>query len=355
MSDMKEMIVDVTNNIFKDLSTKETIDKSENGEWTQSLWDVLKESELISIGVPENLGGSGGDFDDAFSIIYLAGKYAAPIPLSETIIAKRVLGELGQKAGNDPITFSFEEGNEVTVKKTNEGAVVSGKLANVPWARHAKNVVALAEMEGKSFVVQLPLEKAEIEKVNNIAGEPRDTVVFDEIAFEELALCEVDGDAFREKMLNLGALSRVVMMAGAMEMIMDLSVRYVSERKQFGRFLHRFQAVQQHLAKLTGETVISIAAMNNAIAAYEEGQFLQELAYARIRVNEAAEKVAKSAHQVHAGIGVTYEHSLHQFTRRLWAWREEFGNESIWIDKTVEHLLDNPDVGVWEAMTNTNN
>ena len=290
---MKEMIVDVTSNIFKDLSTKETIDKSENGEWSQGLWDVLKESELISIGISEELGGSGGDFEDAFSVIYLAGKHAAPLPISETIIAKKVLAELGQKTNSDPITFSFEKDNELQIQKTNSGAIVTGTLINVPWARHVKSVVTLGTMNGESFVVQLPLDKATIQKVNNIAGEPRDKVTFEDVAFEELSLYAVEGEAFKEKMLNLASLSRIVMMAGAMEMIMELSVRYVKERSQFGRPIHRFQAVQQHLAKLTGETVISIAAMNNAISAYKEGQFVQELAYARIRVNEAARKLRR--------------------------------------------------------------
>lgn len=348
------MIVDVTNNIFKDLATKEAIDKSENGEWTQDLWDVLKESELISIGVPEDLGGSGGDFEDAFSIIYLAGKYAAPVPISETIISKRLLADIEQKANDDLVTFSFEKDQVVKVKEANEGAVVSGTLTNVPWARHVRTVVTLAEKDGQAYVVQLPLEKAEIENVNNIAAEPRDTVTFNDVVLEELVLAEVQEEAFREKVQNLATLSKVVMMAGAMERIKELTVQYVGERQQFGRPLHRFQAVQQHLAHLTGEAVISIAAMNNALAAYKGEGFKQELAYARIRVNEAAADIARRAHQVHAGIGVTYEHSLHQFTRRLWAWREEFGNEAIWIEKTVDYLLENPNEGVWEAMTNTN-
>ena len=49
-----------------------------------------------------------------------------------------------------------------------------------------------------------------------------------------------------------------------------------------------------------------------------------------MRVGEAAGDGAAIAHQVHGAMGFTYEHSLHHFTRRLWAWREEFGNESFW-------------------------
>ena len=345
------MIIDVTNNIFKDLSTKELIDKSESGEWSQDLWDVLTESELISVGNSEELGGSGGDFEDAFSIIHLAGKYAVPLPLSETILAKGALAELGQQTNNDPITCAIEAENEVQLVKSDSGYVVTGTLTNVSWGRYAKSVLALGTLEGKAVVGLLPVEKAVIQEVNNLAGEPRDTLVFEGVTLENLTLHVVDAEAFKEKMVNLATLSRIAMMAGAMEMIMELTVRYVKEREQFGRPLHRFQMVQQHLATLAGETVISITSMNNAIKAYEEGQFFRELAYARIRVNEAAGIVAKVAHQAHGAIGVTYEHRLHQYTRRLWAWREEFGNETVWLEKMTAYLLDSPSEGLWETMT----
>ena len=345
------MVVTVTSKLCKDFSTKETIDKSENGEWSQDLWAKLAEIELFSIGVSEELGGFGGDYKDACSVIYLAGKYAVPLPLSETIIGKWVLSELGQTTKDEPLTFSFEEGNEVQITKSNNSVVVTGTLSEVPWGRHAKSIVTLGTMNGKSYVVQLPVDKAVVHKINNIAGEPRDTVEFEAVVLEGLSLYTVDRDAFKEKMMNLATLSRIVMMAGAMERILELSVRYSSEREQFGRPLHRFQAIQHHLSELAGETVIAISSMNNAIEAYEEGQFSQELAHARIRINEAAGKVATSAHQLHGAIGVTYEHSLHQYTRRLWAWREEYGNEAVWVDKLVAQLMENADESLWEIVT----
>ena len=49
-----------------------------------------------------------------------------------------------------------------------------------------------------------------------------------------------------------------------------------------------------------------------------------------MRVGEAAGTGAAIAHQVHGAMGFTYEHTLHHATRRLWAWREEFGNETYW-------------------------
>ena len=56
----------------------------------------------------------------------------------------------------------------------------------------------------------------------------------------------------------------------------------------------------------------------------------QAVAVAKIRVGEAAGAGAAIAHQVHGAMGFTHEHRLHQFTRRLWSWRDEYGQETEW-------------------------
>ena len=57
---------------------------------------------------------------------------------------------------------------------------------------------------------------------------------------------------------------------------------------------------------------------------------LVEVAAAKVRVGEAASTGSAFAHQIHGAMGFTYELSLHHATRRLWAWRDEFGTEAEW-------------------------
>jgi acyl-CoA dehydrogenase len=115
--------------------------------------------------------------------------------------------------------------------------------------------------------------------------------------------------------------------------------------------------VQHNLARLAGEVAAAIAAAGSAAdaiaaasgvpppltpprkgegnpvgASFDEGVFL-EAASAKIRVGEAAGEGAAIAHQALGAIGFTKEHVLHRFTRRLWAWRDDFGNESVWAVK----------------------
>ena len=89
---------------------------------------------------------------------------------------------------------------------------------------------------------------------------------------------------------------------------------------------HTLQAIQHHLAAMAGETAASGAAVDAAARA-ETGYAFEA---AKARTSQAAGEVARLAHQVHGAIGFTEEHRLHHWTKRLWAWRDEFGNESHW-------------------------
>ena len=135
-----------------------------------------------------------------------------------------------------------------------------------------------------------------------------------------------------ELVRGFGALLRAAQMAGAMEAALDLSTRYANDRVQFGRPIGKFQAIQQQLALLAEEAAAALVAVESAAISRRRGAASAEfaLAAAKIRAGEAAGKVAEIAHQVHGAIGFTEEHSLHYLTRRLWSWRDEFGDEAYW-------------------------
>jgi acyl-CoA dehydrogenase len=74
-------------------------------------------------------------------------------------------------------------------------------------------------------------------------------------------------------------------------------------------------------------------------------------AVAKVRVGEAASRGAAIAHQVHGAIGFTHEHSLHFATRRLWAWREEFGADAWWAERLGQAAIAAGAAGFWPALT----
>ena len=127
----------------------------------------------------------------------------------------------------------------------------------------------------------------------------------------------------------------MVASAGALEALLDLTLRHANERVAFERPIGKFQAVQHSLARLAGEVAAAMTAAGSAADAlahahsFDDAVFL-EVAAAKIRTAQAAAEGAAIAHQIHGAIGFTREHILHRFTLRLLAWRDDFGNESHW-------------------------
>jgi len=146
-------------------------------------------------------------------------------------------------------------------------------------------------------------------------------------------------------------LMRAQQMVGAMERCLDHALRYAMERKQFGRPIGKFQAVQMMLAEAAGHHAAATAAADLAAEAYGTAQLDFAVAVAKSRVGEAAGKVAEICHQVHGAMGFTQEHPLHFATRRLWSWRDEFGHEPFWQARIGRLVCERGGGALWPLLT----
>jgi acyl-CoA dehydrogenase len=208
----------------------------------------------------------------------------------------------------------------------------------VPWAQQVSALALIAD-SGAGAMVACLAEPATAEGVtvkadHNLAGEPRDTLSFDGVALPAAMVRPAGRGVDRVSLFRRGALTRAVQMAGALERVLDLAVRYANERVQFGRPIGKFQAIQQNLAVAAGHVAAAGAAADAAVETLgptgRNASDFFPIAAAKTRVGEAAGAAAAIAHQVHGAIGFTYEHQLHHATRRLWSWRDEFGAEAYW-------------------------
>jgi alkylation response protein AidB-like acyl-CoA dehydrogenase len=154
-------------------------------------------------------------------------------------------------------------------------------------------------------------------------------------------------NASAEAKFRTMALVRACQMAGAMQAALDLSVQYTRERQQFGKALSTFQAIQQQLAVFAEETAATNMAAAAACRAADRGDAAFEVACAKLRANIAVGTATTVAHQVHGAMGFTAEYRLHHFTRRLWQWRSEFGNDRYWADKLGTMVADRGSQGYW--------
>jgi acyl-CoA dehydrogenase len=194
---------------------------------------------------------------------------------------------------------------------------------------------------------------AKTEADGSLAREPRDTLTWS--GAPVVAAAPLRGRLGPHPVWAGGALVRAAQMAGGLEFLLAQSVRYVTERKQFGRPLAAFQAIQQNLALLAGHTAAAGMAAQQAFHIVERtgegGDASFEIAVAKVRTGEAASLGAGIAHQAHGAIGFTYEHSLHFVTRRLWSWRAEFGAENHWSVALGRQVAARGAESLWPHMT----
>jgi acyl-CoA dehydrogenase len=142
------------------------------------------------------------------------------------------------------------------------------------------------------------------------------------------------------------------MMVGAAQSVYAYTVRYAGERHQFGRALAAMPPVQQMLAQLAAETsAMTVAVEAAALALDRDPTQTWTLDAARIRADAAVQIVTAIGHQIHGAIGFTREHPLHRLTTRLWAWREEYRNQSAWADVFGENLCQKGDLTLWHHLT----
>jgi acyl-CoA dehydrogenase len=203
-------------------------------------------------------------------------------------------------------------------------------LTGVPWGGEADGVVAT--LNGELIVLSCG-DAASIEPHENPAEEPRDTLHFENSPVATAA-CPLD-------LVALGALVRTAQIAGAMDAALAQSIAYANERVQFDKPIGKFQALQQNLAVFAEEAAAVNCAGQAAFAAADkyDGDAEYEVAAAKLRVNMAIGIGTATAHQLHGAIGFTREYNLHPFTRRLWSWRSEFGNDRFWSQRLGERVI----------------
>ena len=354
--DETRMLLESMGRLFEDKCTKQVVDAAETGVFAADLWQAVSETGVPLAALPESAGGADAEWADLYAALRVAGRFSAPIPLAETMLAGWVASSAGLDIGDGPMTVGpVRSGDRLTLARDGNGWSLTGTASRLPYASFVQQIVLIADgPDGEMAVVLDAASAPTAEKGKNIANESRDTLTFDGFHVEADAAASLPNGVSRAGLYRRGALARATMMSGALERAMDLAVTYAQERVQFGRPISKFQAVQQNLAVLAEQTAVAVAASNLGIEALSSGDGDYEelqIAIAKTRVGEAATLACELAHQVHGAIGFTKEYSLQLATRRLWSWREEFGSDPEWAAKVGTILCGKGADNLWSILT----
>ena len=352
MSDVRAMLVESVTRLFGDQVDAKMLDAAKRDGWSPALWKIVEDAQLPLVSIAEEAGGAGGSLSDLAAVLRIAGRYGAPIPLAETALAGWMLASSGLKIPAGPLTLAPVHGEKITARKNGARWNLSGTMQRVPFARIAGHLVVLAAGPDGDIVACVDAAHCKITPGRNLASEPRDDIVLDNVAVATGLVAPAADGVNHFTLRERSALMRALAMAGALERALELAVRYATERSQFGRKIGQFQAIQQELARFAGEVAAAVAAALSAAGAVERAQNATfAVASAKIRTAQAAQEGALIAHQVHGAIGVTDEYALHHTTLRLWAWREEFGNEAAWAIELGRAMCAAGADRLWPALT----
>lgn len=297
-------------------------------------WPDLAAAGLPAALLDEEDGGYGIDPAEALSATRRLAFHGLATPLAETMVCNWLLAKSGLPVSEGPAAaVAFPS--------------ASDRCESVPFGRDLRTLVLVTD-EHRLATIHGDWR---VEQGMNLADEARDR-----IALSDGTLPWHPSPIGTSTLNAIGAMIGTLKIAGAAEAVLDLSVRHASTRKQFGRALQDFQAVQQHLAVAAEQVAAAVAAAEMAAAAFRNAidrsdDFAALAAAAKIRAGEAGGVICSLSHQLHGAMGFTQEYALQRFTRRIWAWREENGSETSWATMLGSRVLEGSTAPLWVEVT----
>jgi alkylation response protein AidB-like acyl-CoA dehydrogenase len=238
VADSENIVAQTAERIFADLADAQTINHDKKGGWKAPLWTALSEAGLPLSWVSEDCGGSGASLAEGFSVLSAAGRFAIGVPLAETMLAGWLLSQAKIASPEGEMTVA-PAGPKDRITLGGDGTL-SGRARDTPFAKDAKHIAVLARGDGGVSIALVKAGDCRIEAGLNLGGDGSDTVTFNGVA--PIAIAPAPRRFDQTSLLLMGAVARSLQIAGALESMLDISVRYSNERVAFEKKISKFQA-----------------------------------------------------------------------------------------------------------------
>ena len=248
MAESDNIVAETAERIFADLADAQTINRDKEGNWKAPLWNALTEAGLPLSWVPEDCNGSGASLADGFSVLSSAGRFAVAVPLAETMLAGWLLAQARIASPEGAMTVA-PAGPRDTIKLDADGTL-SGRARGVPFARDVAHLAVLAKGGNGWSIALVDAKSCRIESGLNLGSDSSNTVTFDKT--KPITIKPAPKGFDQTSLMLMGGVARSLQIAGSLETMLDVSVRYSNERVAFEKKISKFQAVQHNLAKLAG-------------------------------------------------------------------------------------------------------
>ena len=261
MAESDNIVAETAEKIFADLADAQTINRDKKGDWKAPLWQALTEAGLPLSWVSEDCGGSGASLAEGFSVLSAAGRFAVAVPLAETMLAGWLLAQAQISSPDGEMTVvPASPKDKITL---NADGSLSGKARGVPFAKAAKHFAVLAgDAKGSVSIALVEAGQCRIESGIGLGGDNSDTVTLDKV--QPVTIKPAAKGFDQTRLMLMGGVARSLQIAGSLETLLEISVRYSNERVAFEKKISKFQAVQHILARLAGESAAALTAATSA-------------------------------------------------------------------------------------------
>ena len=332
--------------------------------FSRDLWKAFAEMGFSGLLVPEAFGGSGLGCVEAGVVMEEIGRTLMPSPfLATAVLAASALTRGGSEAQKSQYLPKISDGSLLAALAIDEGAkhrplhtamqavrsgngfklkgekalVVDGHTADLLIVA-ARTAGAAGESKGLTlFLVDPKAKGIATERTAMVDAHNAARIVFDNAEVDaDSVLGEVDqGAALLEGVLNIGRGAVAAEMVGLSEEVFGRTVGYLKERKQFGKLIGEFQALQHRAAQLYIEIEITRAAVLKALQTLD-GNFDKAgsaVAVAKARAGSTATLAVQEGVQMHGGMGMTDQFDIGFFMKRARVCQELFGDSNFHADQ----------------------
>jgi alkylation response protein AidB-like acyl-CoA dehydrogenase len=340
LTDDQKMMQESIDRTLARVSPLERVRKAVGEPFAKDVFTAIAELGATGIMIPEEHGGLGLTLLDAALAAEMLGKHVSPVPFVGTaVLAPLALLGCGtdtQKKEWLPKLASGEIIAGVAISEHANGARENAKVVAKSGKLSGKTMFVVDFAGADIFIVADSYANLHIVKANakglekTVLNTIDATRTIGELNFADVEaerLSAADGAATLDRMIDAG---RVVLAAdalGAGMRMIDKAVEYSKERKQFGRVIGSFQAVKHMCAEMVAELEPCRALIWYAAYAFDAapGESRKMAAHAKAHTSEVATFVARTATEVHGGMGFTDLLGLHYWFKRIGFNRQVLG------------------------------
>lgn len=344
---------------------REFRDKACADGFSHRLWKQFAEMGYSGLLIPESEGGLGLGHIEAGIILEQIGRNLTPSPfLTTSIGAVEALQGASEElrgrwfpriiSGDAVIGLAIDEGTKhrpgdiaCTAVRSGNGFTLSGKKQFVVQGASADMLIVAARTAGGAgetagltlFAVEKGAAGLSLDAVRLVDSAVAAHVTLDNVQVTaDAVMGEVDnGWPLLTKMLDSARAGAAAEMVGVGGGAMDMTFGYLKQRKQFGKLIGEFQALQHRAAHLYGEMEMARSVVLKAQNLLDEGDERAALytAAAKVKAGQACNLAVREGVQMHGGIGMTDEYDIGLYMKRDRSLNEFFGDVYFHADRVA--------------------